>query len=95
MDWLLLAALGIMWVAFLLPSSAATLAVDRSVEDFERRMESWRHAEVNGAAGRWIITPRKGMSLRRRRANASKARAARAPPARLRLPAREHRHHRS
>ena len=61
MDWLLLAALGIMWAAFLIPTQrrdGARLA--GSVEDFERRMEFLAHAEVNGTTGRWIVTPRKG-----------------------------------
>ena len=60
MEWLLLAAFGIMWVAFLVPwgrrrSGSAT------VSDHERRMELLANAEVHGTAGRWIVTPRKGM----------------------------------
>ena len=60
MDWLLLAALGIMWVAFLLPSDHRRQRTEHSVEDFERRMELLAHAEAQGSEGRWIVTPRKG-----------------------------------
>jgi Flp pilus assembly protein TadB len=59
-DWLLLAALGIMWVAFLLPSDHRRKGTEHSVEDFERRMELLAHAEAQGSEGRWIVTPRKG-----------------------------------
>ncbi len=60
MDWLLLAALGIMWAAFLLPLTARRRSMSASVEEFERKMEFLAHAEVNGTTGRWIVTPRKG-----------------------------------
>ena len=60
MDWLLLAALGIMWVAFLLPSDRRRRKTEQSVEDFERRMELLAQTELH-ANGRWIVTPRKGM----------------------------------
>ena len=60
MEWLLVAALGIMWAAFLIPLRARRRSPAGSVEDFERRMEFLAHAEVNGTAGRWIVTPRKG-----------------------------------
>ena len=60
MDWLLLAALGIMWVAFLLPSDRRRQTTAHSVEDFERRMELLAHVEAQGTEGRWIVTPRKG-----------------------------------
>jgi hypothetical protein len=59
-DWLLLAALGIMWVAFLLPSDRRRQTTAHSVEDFERRMELLAHVEAQGTEGRWIVTPRKG-----------------------------------
>lgn len=60
MEWLLLVVFAIMWAAFLVPwgrrrSEAST------VTDHERRMELLAHAEVHGTAGRWIVTPRKGM----------------------------------
>jgi hypothetical protein len=71
LDWLLLAALGIMWAAFLLPLTARRRSMSASVEEFERKMEFLAHAEVNGTTGRWIVTPRKGArfigdALRRR-----------------------------
>jgi hypothetical protein len=59
LDWLLLAALGIMWAVFLIPLSSRRLPTT-SVEDFERRLEFLAHAEANGTPGRWIVTPRKG-----------------------------------
>jgi len=59
-QWLLLAVLGIMWTAFLMPIGRKRSDA-RSVEDFERRMELLAHAEVHGTSGRWIVTPRKGV----------------------------------
>jgi Flp pilus assembly protein TadB len=59
-DWLLLAALGIMWVAFLMPVGRRRSDA-QSVEEFERRMELLAQAEVHGTSGRWIVTPRKGV----------------------------------
>jgi Flp pilus assembly protein TadB len=61
LDWLLLAALGIMWVAFLLPSERRRHAASTSVEEFGRRMELLAQVEANGEPGRWILTPRKGV----------------------------------
>ena len=60
MDWLLLAALGMMWAAFLIPLSARRRSMSASVEEFERKMQFLAHAEANGTSGRWIVTPRKG-----------------------------------
>jgi len=60
LEWLLLAALGIMWAAILIPLSVRRRSLSGSVEDFERRMEFLAHAEANGTPGRWIVTPRKG-----------------------------------
>jgi len=60
LGWLLLAALGIMWATFLLPTSGRRPPPSTSVEDFERRMELLAQAETHGGPGRWIITPRKG-----------------------------------
>ena len=60
MDWLLLAALGIMWAAFLLPTGRRRHSPSSSVEDFEHRMELLAQAETHGGPGRWIMTPRKG-----------------------------------
>jgi hypothetical protein len=50
-----------MWVAFLLPSERRKSSPSTSVGDFERRMELLAQAEAHGSAGRWIITPRKGV----------------------------------
>jgi hypothetical protein len=59
-DWLLLAVLGIMWVAFLLPLERRRHNAEVSVGDFERGMELLAQVETNGTSGRWIVTPRKG-----------------------------------
>jgi hypothetical protein len=59
-QWLLLALLGIMWAAFIVPVRRKR-SDTRSVEDFERRMELLAQAEVHGTSGRWIVTPRKGV----------------------------------
>jgi hypothetical protein len=57
----MLAALGMIWAAFLLPSDRRK-ASKRSVEDFERNMELL--AETGGhQQGRWIVTPRKGVAF--------------------------------
>ncbi len=61
MEWLLLGGLCIMWVAFLIPAGRRRHSPDRSVEDFERRMELLAQAESHAGSGRWIVTPRKGM----------------------------------
>lgn len=78
MGWLLLAALGIMWVVFLLPSGRRGHTSSRSVEDFERRMELLAQVETHGGPGRWIVTPRKGARFvgvaERRRARARERR---------------------
>jgi hypothetical protein len=60
MGWLLLAALGIIWAAFLLPVWRSS--PNKSVEDFERNMELLADTE-GGSQGRWIVTPRKGMAF--------------------------------
>jgi hypothetical protein len=60
-DWLLLAGLGIMWLAFLMPTGRRRHGKpSTSVEDFERRMELLAQVEAHGTPGRWIVTPRKG-----------------------------------
>ena len=61
MEWLPLAVLGIMWVAFLLPIRSRASTPQGSVGDFERRMELLAQAETHGTEGRWIVTPRKGV----------------------------------
>ena len=60
MEWLVLAAFGIMWAAYLVPRGRKRSETG-TVTDHERRMELLAHAEVHGTAGRWIVTPRKGM----------------------------------
>ena len=54
MEWMLLAALGIMWGAFLVPRGRKRSEA-RSVIDFEQRMELLANAEVHGTTGRWIV----------------------------------------
>jgi hypothetical protein len=60
MGWLLVAGLCLVWAAFLLPGRRRS--PDRSVEEFERRMELLADTE-RGGQGRWIVTPRKGMAF--------------------------------
>jgi hypothetical protein len=60
-EWMLLAGLGIMWAAFLVPWGRKKSTESRSVNDFEHRMELLANAEVHGTTGRWIVTPRKGV----------------------------------
>ncbi len=77
MEWMLLAALGIMWGAFLVPRGRKRSEA-QSVIDFEQRMELLAIAEVHGTTGRWIVTPRKGVRFLgpddRRRARARERR---------------------
>jgi hypothetical protein len=77
-DWLLLAGLGIMWTAFLMPTGRRGHSPHQSVEDFEHRMELLAQAEAQGTTGRWIVTPRKGArfvgTAERRRARARERR---------------------
>ena len=61
MEWLPVAVLGIMWVAFLLPTRGRARTPQGSVGEFERRMELLAQAEAHGTQGRWIVTPRKGV----------------------------------
>ena len=78
MEWMLLAALGIMWAAFLVPWGHRKSTESRSVNDFAHRMELLANAEVHGTTGRWIVTPRKGVRFLgpddRRRARARQRR---------------------
>ena len=68
MGWLLLAALVVLWAAFLLPSWANPPSkTDRSMKDFERNMDMLAETE---AQGRWIVTPRKGTTFLGRPARA-------------------------
>jgi len=77
-EWLVVCGLGIMWAAFLIPTGRRRDLSDRSVVEFERRMELLAQAEVHGSSGRWIVTPRKGMRFvgetERRRARARERR---------------------
>jgi hypothetical protein len=61
-EWLPLTALGIMWVAILVPV-VRHRPEHRSMSDFEERMELLAHAGVHGTNGRWIVTPRKGVQF--------------------------------
>jgi Flp pilus assembly protein TadB len=76
LSWLLLAALGMIWAAFLLPAERWK-AARQSVEDFDRDMGLL--AETNRAErGRWIVTPQKGVAFVGSRAQAqARARARR------------------
>ena len=61
MGWLLLAALVILWAAFLVPSWAnSPRTTDKSMKDFERNMDTLAETE---SQGRWIVTPRKGTTF--------------------------------
>ena len=62
MSWLIVVALGIIWAAFLLPSSRRMRSLRGGVEDFERKMGLLAETGTQGA-GRWIITPRKGTAF--------------------------------
>lgn len=61
MTWLLVAILGIIWIAFLLPSRRQKVSPASSVEEFERKMNSL--ADAHARPGRWVIMPRKGGRL--------------------------------
>lgn len=78
MDWLFLAAFGIIWAAFLLPGGSRRRSPDSQVADFERGMELLAYSEVQGTPGRWIVTPRKGVrfvgTVERHRARARERR---------------------
>ena len=64
----MLAALVILWAAFLLPSWANSPGkTDKSMKDFERNMDMLAETE---SQGRWIVTPRKGTTFIGQRARA-------------------------
>jgi hypothetical protein len=67
MGWLMFAALGLVWAAFLLPERFHR--PHRSVEDFERNMDLLADTERHGQ-GRWIVTPRKGIAFMGRKERA-------------------------
>jgi len=59
LSWLLIAGLGMIWAAFLLPFGYRRASPSSTVEEFERKMDLL--AEANRAhAGRWVLVPRKG-----------------------------------
>jgi hypothetical protein len=62
MGWLMLAALGMIWAASFLPGRRKKASETASVEDFERGMELLAGTDGTGA-GRWILTPRKGIAF--------------------------------
>ena len=65
MGWLLLAALVVLWAAFLVPAWRG--GSDRSMKDFERNMDLLADT---GSQGRWIVTPKKGTTFMGRRGRA-------------------------
>jgi Flp pilus assembly protein TadB len=78
-DWLLFAALCMMWLAFLVPIGKRRRSPKVSVHHFERGMELLAQVETrHEGPGRWIVTPRKGMPFLgrdgRRRARARERR---------------------
>ena len=59
MGWFLVALLGMIWIAFLLPHGRFGLSTRSSVEEFGRNMDLL--AEANRSVpGRWVIMPRRG-----------------------------------
>lgn len=61
MDWLLLAALGIIWMAFLFPLERRKASPRMSVTEFERGMEILAETRRGGGEGRWMLAPKKGV----------------------------------
>jgi type II secretory pathway component PulM len=60
LGWLLVAFLGIIWVAFLIPSRRRSPV--SSIEEFEQRMSML--AETNSKSpGRWVLMPRKDRGI--------------------------------
>ena len=75
MEWLLLAAFGIMWAAFLLPAGAERRPTQDVGQDFERRMELLAQAEVARHERTVDRHPPQGHAVpRTRRAAAGRAR---------------------
>jgi hypothetical protein len=59
LGWFLVAVLGMIWLAFLLPHGRFGLSTRSSVEEFGRNMDLL--AEANRSVpGRWVIMPRRG-----------------------------------
>jgi hypothetical protein len=57
LDWLFVAALGILWVAFMLPGDRRRHSPEKSIEGFEHDMEVL--ADTGSPQGRWIVVPKK------------------------------------
>jgi len=57
--WLLVAVLGIIWVASLLPIGRLRGSAGSSVEEFERSMDLLAETHRR-STGRWVVMPRKG-----------------------------------
>lgn len=60
MDWLLLAVLGIIWAAVLLPGRKRIASPAASVEEFEKNMDRLADSEQEG---RWMVMPQKGVPI--------------------------------
>src|SRR5215467_1578528 len=58
LSWILLAALGMIWATFLIPSRLHSPR--SSVEEFERKMTILADANSRTASGRWVIMPQRG-----------------------------------
>lgn len=58
LSWILLAALGIIWATFLIPSRRHSPR--SSVEEFERKMTILADTNSRASAGRWVIMPQRG-----------------------------------
>ncbi len=59
LSWIFIAALGIIWAAFLLPFGSRRASPASTVEEFERKMDLL--AETNRTpGGRYVLVPRKG-----------------------------------
>ena len=58
MEWLFLAALAIIWAAFLLPSGGGRTSPTTEVAEFSKKLDLLADTE---GEGRWVVTPTKGM----------------------------------
>lgn len=63
LGWLLLAALGIIWIAFLVPWKRSDRSPRSTVADFERRMAMLEETNKT-SSGRYVLMPRKGERFR-------------------------------
>jgi hypothetical protein len=62
-EWLPLAAFGIIWIAFLLPIGRRRTHSSGSAEAFHHDMEVLAHADGAAPRGRYIVTPQKGVAF--------------------------------